>query len=250
MLPASQIKFIRSLAQKKERDATGLFVAEGFKTVGDLAPYFKCRLLAATKEHLDGCSIQADTILQASPSELDRASLLKTPQGMLALFEKPAAQAACHVPANELTLALDGLQNPGNLGTIIRLADWFGIRQLFCSPDTADAYGPKTVQATMGALGRVQIHYTDLESLLLQAPASLSVFGTFLDGEPVYDALLPQQGIIVMGSEGRGISDKLTARITKRLFIPPFPAGAITSESLNVAVAAAIICSEFRRRNA
>ena len=138
-------------------------------------------------------------------------------------------------------------QDPGNLGTIVRLADWFGIRHIVCSPDTADLYNPKVVQATMGALARVKVYYTSLPDFLSQVDSSV-VYGTFLDGEDIYHTSLTKSGVIVMGNEGNGISAKLEPYIGKRLYIPNYPVGQPTSESLNVAVAAAITCAEFRRR--
>jgi RNA methyltransferase, TrmH family len=248
MLSASQIKFIRALSQKKERDATGLFIAEGSKTVGELLRYFDCRLLVLPKEdNITALQGNIGETVYASPKEIDRASLQKTPQGMIAVLKKPELSA---LPDGEsgLLLALDGIQNPGNLGTIIRLADWFGIRHIVCSPDTADAFGPKTVQATMGALGRVTLHYTDLPAFLKKIKPHLPVYGAFLEGKSIYTAQLPENAVIVMGNEGNGIADTVAQYIDNRLEIPSFANGAETSESLNVAVATAIVCSEFRRR--
>ena len=147
-----------------------------------------------------------------------------------------------------LCLALDDVQNPGNLGTIIRLADWFGIEDVFCSLKTADVYNPKTVQATMGAMARVRVHYVDLFSLIDALPKDVPVYGTFLDGKYIYETELKQNGLIVMGNEGNGISDGVASLVTDRLYIPNFPPGRNTSESLNVAIATAVVCSEFRRR--
>lgn len=247
MLSSSQIKFIRSLAQKKERDLSGLFVAEGEKTISELINYFPCRLLVCSNEQLKNRSYPAKETIQASTKELERASFQKTPQGMIAVFEKPSRIFSSKNIEKGLYLALDGVQNPGNLGTIIRLADWFGIRQLFCSPDTADAFGPKTVQATMGALGRVEVYYVDLVQFLEQISPSTPIFGTFLGGSSIYTESLPKDAIVVMGSEGTGISEPVASQITRRLEIPSYPPNVSTSESLNVAVATAIVCSEFRR---
>lgn len=249
MLSASQIKLIRSLAQKKERDATGLFIAEGNKTVSELIRHFECKLLILPKEEQFQDTANIEEFIYASPKEIERASLQKTPQGMIAVFKKPALSTTLFYPREGLSLILDGIQNPGNLGTIIRLADWFGINHIFCSPDTADAFGPKTVQATMGALGRVSVHYTDLPAFLDQASQYLPVFGAFLGGDSIYSAQLPTNALIVMGNEGNGISDKVARHIANRIEIPPFSNGAETSESLNVSVATAIVCSEFRRQS-
>ena len=140
------------------------------------------------------------------------------------------------------------MQDPGNLGTIIRIADWFGIRQLFCSPDTADCYNPKVVQATMGSLARVNISYCQLDHLIESLPPDVPIYGTLLDGDNIYEADLQKGGLLVMGNEGNGISPELRQRVTHRLLIPPYPGDRQTAESLNVATATAICCAEFRRR--
>jgi TrmH family RNA methyltransferase len=249
MLSASQIKFIRSLAQKKERDASGLFMVEGSKSVRELLQYFDCQLLILPKEDTEKYDGRIDETVYASPKEIERASSQKTPQGVIAVFKKPQNNKLPDFSSKGLYLALDGIQNPGNLGTIIRLADWFGIRHIFCSADTADAFGPKTVQATMGALGRVFIHSVDLPEFLGGAKTNIPVFGAFLGGDSIYSASLPDNAIIVMGNEGNGISENVADHIDNRLEIPSFANGGETSESLNVAVATAIVCSEFRRRS-
>ena len=148
-----------------------------------------------------------------------------------------------------LTLALDDVQNPGNLGTIIRLADWFGITDIVCSEASADCFNPKVVQATMGAILRVRVHYTDLAALLSKAAAlGLPVCGTFLEGANIYETELKPAGIVVMGNEGRGLNDAVARTVTQKLFIPPWPADHRGSESLNVAMATGIVCAEFRRQ--
>ncbi len=252
MLSKAKLKYIRSLEQKKNRRAERAFVAEGPKVVGDMLPHFPCRLLVAVEEwHAAHPTAVADEKLTVTPDELTRASFLKTPQEVLAVFgmndEGECTQA---IPPTELCLALDDVQDPGNLGTIIRLADWFGIRHIFCSPATADAYNPKVVQATMGALARVKLHYAPLVPLLTNAlTEGIPLYGTFLDGENLYEKSLAPHGIIVMGNEGNGISPEVASCVNERLFIPNYPAGVETSESLNVATATAIICAEFRRRS-
>ena len=150
--------------------------------------------------------------------------------------------------AKNLVLALDDVQDPGNLGTIMRIADWFGIKDIFCSKATADIFNPKAVQATMGAVARVKIHYTDLAKELSALPSSIPVYGTFLEGDIIYDTQLSANGVIIMGNEGNGISKEVGKTVSRKLYIPNWPAGAATSESLNVAIATAIVCSEFRRR--
>ncbi|WP_243349075.1 TrmH family RNA methyltransferase [Parabacteroides sp. FAFU027] len=247
MLSKNQIKFIQSLQQKKYRNESGCFIAEGNKLVTDLAPAFECEWLVATDEWLSAHSdVKANLILSASKDELAKASGLTTPQDVIAIFKKPEYQFSPSDMKGKLTLASDHIQDPGNLGTIIRLADWFGIEQIICSTDTVDLYNPKTVQSTMGALARVKVHYLPLAEVLTQT--QISVYGTFLDGEDMYKTDLAEEGIIIMGNEGNGISPEIETLVTKKLYIPNFPEGRETSESLNVAIATSIICAEFRRR--
>ena len=169
------------------------------------------------------------------------------PQSVVALFKKPTYQLDYKSLGSQLSLMLDTVQDPGNLGTIIRIADWFGIENVICSKETVDVYNPKVVQATMGALSRVRVHYLDLEKML-QDLKGVPVFGTFLEGDDIYEETLPPSGIIVMGNEGNGISSNVKKYVDRKLYIPNFPQSRDTSESLNVAVATAIVCSEFRRR--
>jgi trmH family RNA methyltransferase len=193
-----------------------------------------------------------DERVEVTAEELARVSLQRAPQGVLAVFEKPqpvAAQSLLPVAGRSLCLALDGVQDPGNVGTIVRIADWWGIEHVICSHDTADVFAPKTVQSTMGALGRVGVHYTDLPAWLDELPAGTPVYGTLLDGDNLYDSELTPHGIIVMGNEGNGLSSAVRERVSHRLLIPSFPPDRPTSESLNVAVATAVTCAEFRRRS-
>ena len=248
MLSKNKIKFIRSLEMKKNRKENGVFLAEGNKLVSELSAHFKCKLLVATSQWLDSNkNINADETIAVEKEELSRASLLKTPQDVLAVFEMPHYETSDDDPKKELCLALDDIQDPGNLGTIIRIADWFGIKNIFCSHGTADAFSPKTVQATMGALARVKIHYCDIKKLISDLD-DVPVFGTFLDGNNIYESELSANGLIVMGNEGNGISKEVSALINKRILIPNYPQGNETTDSLNVAIATAIVCSEFRRR--
>ena len=259
MISKNQIKFIRSLELKKNRKQNGLFVAEGPKVVGDLLHAdYKARMLFATKPY-PGAELITD-------DELQRISFLQHPQEILAVFEMPTRNSqpstlnSQPIPEqssptrslstlnSQLSLALDGVQDPGNLGTIIRIADWFGISTIYCSPETADVYNPKVVQATMGSLAHVQVVYTDLLALVSQLPPSYPVYGTLLDGENIYQQELTSEGIIVMGNEGNGISQALREHINRRLLIPDFHTGELRAESLNVAIATAITCSEFKRR--
>lgn len=248
MLSKNTLKLIRSLEQKKFRKQHGLFVAEGDKLVEDLLAYYRCRLLVATDEWLGAHpEISADSVVKVTPQELSSASFLRTPQHVLALFVLPEEGNSSPTHSKgRLSLALDGVQDPGNMGTIIRLADWFGIKDVWCSRQCADVYAPKTIQATMGAIARVSVHYVDLVDWLKQQDCP--VYGTFLDGENVYESALTHDGIIVMGSEGHGISPEVRACVSHKLLIPNYPEGEPTSESLNVSTATAIICAEFRRR--
>lgn len=237
MISKNQIKFVRQLEQKKYRKKEGLFVAEGPKVVGDLLRAgFKAHTIFTTSEW----ESQGQTFQEVSDEELRRVSFLQHPQRVLALFFIPTES----VPSvSSLSLALDDVQDPGNLGTIIRIADWFGIDTIYCSENTADAWSPKVVQATMGSIARVNIIYTDLQELI--SKAQVPVYGTLLDGQDIYTQELSKEGIIVMGNEGNGISAPIRKLINRRLLIPQFHEG---PESLNVAIATAITCSEFRRR--
>lgn len=250
MLSKNDIKNIKSLEHKKFRDENRLFVAEGHKLVGELLGKFKCIVLAATAEWIEGHrNIPAERIETITPDELKRASLLRSPQDVLAVFRIPDYSTTIVSAASKnLILALDDVQDPGNLGTIARIADWFGINDIFCTKGSADIYNPKAVQATMGAIARVRIHYTDLAKELSSLPHSIPVYGTYLDGEIIYQTQLSQNGVIIMGNEGNGISAEIGKTVNRRLYIPNWPTGAATSESLNVAIATAIVCSEFRRR--
>lgn len=234
-----------------------MFLAEGAKTIIELLPHFECRFLAATNEvwqkHaalLQRCHIAE--IAKVSQEDLSKASLLQNPKDALALFALPQADmclADCLIlPQKNLCLALDGVQDPGNLGTIIRLADWFGIGHIFCSPTTVDAFSPKVVQATMGAIARVKVHYLNLPLLVQQLPSEVPIYGTLLEGENLYEQELSPHGLLIMGNEGNGISATLKPYIRRQLLIPNFPKDRDTSESLNVAIATAIACAEFRRR--
>ena len=237
-LTKAQIKWVRSLQNKRQRDEDGVFVAEGEKCVSELRRAFPLVLL-----------ITPDN---ATPTEIEQMSSLRTPQGIIGVFRKERITDLETSTSNELSVALDGVQDPGNLGTILRTCDWFGVHDVYCSHDTADCFNPKVVQATMGALTRVQVHYLDLETFLQeQKMQGVSIYGTLLDGNNMYkkDAIPDiNKGIIVMGNEGNGISARIREIITRPLFIPNYPAGAETSESLNVSIATAVILAEFRRR--
>lgn len=241
----AELQLVRSLADKRGRTESGLFVAEGAKLISELrASHLRVRRIYALEGVFEGPDVETVT-----PHEMERLSLLKTPGNSLALIEIPRYRLADAAPERQLVLALDEVQNPGNLGTIIRLADWFGIRDIVCSENSADCFNPKVVQATMGAILRVRVHYTDLAAWLAAAAArTIPVYGTFLEGENIYTADLSAAGIVVMGNEGRGVSEAAAQSVTRKLLIPPYPADRRTTESLNVAMATGIICAEFRRR--
>lgn len=246
----AQIKQVRALQQKKFRDELGLFVAEGDKCVGELSKGFE--QVALFREGYN-----------ASRTEIEQMSGLRTPQGTIGVFRKGQGTNDKSQTTNEgLILVLDGVQDPGNLGTIIRTCDWFGVHDIYCSPDTADCYNPKVVQATMGALVRVRVHYVQDLALFLssQKEKGIPIYGTLLEGKDLYEtidrgraaqrkktALLKEECLIVMGNEGNGISEPVRKLVTHPVRIPSFPPDAETSESLNVAIATAIVLAEFRR---
>ena len=265
----AQVKIVRSLQQKKFRDELGLFVAEGEKCVSELSKNFELIHLYREGEN-------------ATRTEIEQMSGLRTPQGVIGVFKKretsptpSTRRGALSLEGRDgerfLILALDGIQDPGNLGTIIRTCDWFGVHDIVCSLDTADCYNPKVVQATMGALARVRVHYTDLPKWLEEIKnqeSEIRIYGTLLEGKDMYEvlqsvspkddltakrsysnAVLQQRGheVIVMGNEGNGISQRVRELVTHPIRIPSYPKNAETSESLNVSIATAIVLAEFRR---
>ena len=261
----AQVKLVRSLQQKKFRDELGLFVAEGDKCVEELRKSFelvyRVQSTVFSIQH-SAFSIQTDSLL-ATPTEIEQMSGLKTPQGVIGVFRKHSIEDL-RLEIEDLVLALDGIQDPGNLGTIIRTCDWFGVHDIVCSKDTADCYNPKVVQATMGALARVRVHYVDLPNWLSEQQRP--IIGTLLDGRDMYDELkservkeLKNEGIIVMGNEGNGISQEVRSLITHPIRLPSYPKNGTSEhsgkseeapeviESLNVSIATAIVLAEFRR---
>ncbi|UCE68660.1 MAG: RNA methyltransferase [Flavobacteriaceae bacterium] len=239
MVAKRELKFIKSLHQKKYRSRHGLFLAEGVKLVGELLRSgWEPRQLFTT-EPVDGI----EGALHISEQDLNKVSALVQPNKVLGIFGIPRPVS----PVFEgWLLALDGVRDPGNLGTIIRLCDWFGIRDLLCSPDTVDCYNPKVLMATMGSVARVRVHYMPLEQTL--AGSGLPVFGASMEGEPLGSFRMPGEGILVMGSESHGISQGVAPLLQNTLGISPF--GKEEAESLNVAAAAAIFLYEIRRRPA
>lgn len=255
MISKNQIKFIKGLELKKFRKSSQSFVAEGPKLILDILPYFQCKILIAKTEwlrnHTKETSLycKSTEIIEVNEEELLRVSFLKSPQEVLGVFTIPHHEMDLHSCARQrLCLALDDVQDPGNLGTIIRIADWFGIEDIFCSPGTADVYNPKTVQATMGAIARVRLHYLPLAETLQQTECDYPIYGTLLEGKNIYERDLKNNGLIIMGNEGKGLSPEIRRLVTDRLYIPSYPTDRPTSESLNVAIATAIVCAEFRRR--
>ncbi len=249
----NKIKQIHSLEQKKFRTLYKSFIAEGTKCVNELLKegFHATTIISTDDWHSPTPSRIPDDYIIVSDDELRKASLLQHPQQVLGVFaipEMPQDINVNDIAHNELCLCLDGVQDPGNLGTIIRTADWFGIRNIFCSPNTADAYNPKVVQATMGSIARVNIYYTDLVEMLHSLQSDVPVYGTLLDGENLYDTELSRNGIIIMGNEGNGVSTDVRQLLTHKLLIPPYPVETESAESLNVSIATAIICAEFRRR--
>ncbi len=239
MVVKNQIKFIKSLQQKKYRTQHGLFVAEGVKLVSELvSSTLSMRKLYKTANLIsDDIFIEAEIVTE---SELQKMSGLKSPNKILGVFEIPQPEP---LDFNDWVLALDKVQDPGNLGTIIRLCDWFGIKHLLCSANTVDCYNPKTLQATMGSIARVNIVYDSISDVVKNSGSSL--FATFMDGHSIYEQSMPDRGILLLGNESHGISDQLRQLADFKIAIPHY--GSSEIESLNVATATAILLSEIRR---
>jgi len=253
MLSKNKIKLIQSLNRKKSRDESGLFLVEGNKMVEEaLRSSFTLETLICTPEfsalHPEIHSLHLE-IIETEKEVIQKASLQQNPQDAMVIIRQPENNTPSFEPERNLYLALDFIQDPGNLGTIIRIADWFGIDTILCSPNTVDIFNPKVVQASMGAIFRVNCWYTSLEQTFSENSGNaIPIYGTFMNGENIYTEKLSKNGIIVMGNEGNGISAPVADLITKRLTIPSFSAKSEKSESLNVAIATSICCSEFRRR--
>lgn len=249
MISRNLAKYIHSLELKKNRKKEKAFVAEGGKIVEELLPHFQPLVILGLSSWMDAQawdSISPCERYTVTHEELERVSFLQHPQQVIAVFALPDEAASFEIADSQLYLALDGVQDPGNMGTIIRIADWYGIKTIICSETTADAYNPKVVQASMGSIARVRMIYTPLQPLLSSLPQHYPVYGTLLHGENIYTTQLTKHGIIVMGNEGNGIGKETQQHITRSLTIPRFNADE-GPESLNVAIATAIVCSEFRR---
>lgn len=251
MLSISRIKSIRSLQQKKTRKELDLFIAEGSKLVEEiLLSNLEVEWVYHTSSWVNKSMLKNVNSEQINPKEMDRISGLKTSTEVLAIIKRPESNYNLNNLKNSFSLALDDIQDPGNFGTIIRLAHWFGISTIICSNGTVDAYSPKVVQATMGAIVNVNIVYVDLvEAVKEIIHQGIPLIGTFLNGNNIYTKQLPSSGVIVMGNEGRGIRPEIESYITTRITIPSFALSNVGSESLNVSMATAIVCSELKRRS-
>ncbi|MFH2142095.1 MAG: RNA methyltransferase [Bacteroidota bacterium] len=256
MLSKNKIKYIRSLRTKKYRDEYKQFICEGNKIVRDLLnSRMKICSIIATNSWLESnpevINSFKNEIINVSTDELSKISLLKNTPDVLAVVDYSTTKVNINEIINKLSIVLDNVQDPGNLGTIIRTADWFGIENIFCSNDSVDVYNPKVVQASMGAIARINVHYVILESFLIKYSneSKIPVYGTYLEGNNIFQQNLTKNGLIVFGNEGSGISAKFESLIKNKLYIPNYPSTRKTSESLNVATAVSVVCSEFRRRN-
>ena len=250
MITKNQVKYINSLKSNKFRKKHNEFIVEGVKLVDEiLNSSFEITSLFVTKNRIEENENNLPEnieITEINDKELKNISGLTTPNEVFAIVKIPKNSINTDTIFNDLVLVLDKIRDPGNLGTIIRTADWFGIKNIICSSDTVDLYNPKVVQATMGSIARVNVHYTDLKKFLKDTPENIPVYGTFLEGENFYTCKLPKNAIIVIGNESNGISKEIAGLINHKIFIPPFSSKQ-TAESLNASIATALVCSEFRR---
>ena len=251
----NQLKQFASLKEKKTREKEGLFIAEGEKIIDELihSDLEIISILAINEWLTENTQLlkkmNHHNIFEVTTNELQKISSLKTPNNVIAVARIPEVSFQIHNLENKLTLVLSNIQDPGNLGTIIRLADWFGIETIVCSKNTVELFNPKVIQSTMGAFLRVNVFYENLVSFFEELNPKIPVYGAFLDGKNIYNETLPGAGIIVMGNESKGISNEIEKYVTHKITIPTFTQKPEKTESLNVSVATAIICSEFRRRN-
>jgi len=251
MLSKNTIKHLNALKQKKFRDEFQQFVAEGDKLVKELL-FSHCKIIEIfALNEWPGTHKIPDSIAvtPVSPDELERISSLTTPNKVIALIEIPQQQSIDSSAFEKLVLVLDDIKDPGNMGTIIRIADWFGISNIICSGNTVDVYNPKVIQASMGSVARVNINYTELTTFFESLAKEIPVYGTLLNGDNIYTQTLTKNGIIVIGNESNGISVEIQKFITNKLYIPSFAENPLDkAESLNAAIATAIVCAEFKRR--
>ena len=249
MISKGKIKLINSLKLRKYRKKHSLFVAEGKKIINDiLETGIKANYITSYNSNFEEQKTLNYEFCLASKLEIEKITNLKTPSDTIAVFEIPNYEFSFKSAENELIIFCNNIQNPGNLGTIIRTADWFGIKNIVCTKDTVDAFNPKVVQASMGAIGRVKVHYINAENFFNKLSKDVIIYGTFLEGENIYETSLSKNGIIVIGNEGSGISESIENYISKKIHIPNYSNNKSTSESLNVSIATAIVCAEFRRR--
>jgi TrmH family RNA methyltransferase len=256
MLSRNQVKYINALKLKKQRESHRQFIAEGTKLVLDLmVSDYPVNEIFATREwtDLNATSFHSRKFIstEVTEDELSQITALKTPSPVLAIFSIPEKKIESTSFTDKLILVLDEIRDPGNLGTIIRIADWFGISAVICSETTVDLFNPKVVQATMGSIARIPVHYTDLVVFLSALHSSINIYGSFLDGENIYKKELFPKGVIIIGNESKGISGSVAQFVTDKLHIPSFSPGkdAVShAESLNASIATAILCSEFKRR--
>ena len=249
MISKAQIKSINALKQKKKRDEQGLFIAEGVKVVNEiLNSGIRVRQIISSRNFQLNIFNYEIEVLRIRESELKKISSLSTPNEVLAVCEIPKYELRMEQLKGKLSLVLDTIQDPGNLGTIVRIADWFGIEHIICSEDTVDVYNPKVIQATMGSIARVKVHYSDLGIVLSKAKETIpgiKIYGAALDGKNIYENGSLGDGLLIMGNESKGISEPVLQHVTDRILIPNYGGGA---ESLNVAIATAVIAAEFKRR--
>lgn len=247
-LSKSKASVLSSLSSKKMREKHGLFIVEGCKSVTDTLGFFDLDCVVATKDWIDGhpeiMVRYGNRLLTATSATIRKISSLSTPSDVMAVYRIPDKTNVSEIDADKLYIVLDGVQDPGNLGTIVRTADWFGVDTIFASEDTVDVFNPKTVQSTMGSLCRVKVVYTDLLRLF-DENQRMPVYGTLLEGEDIFSAELKKSGFIVMGNEGNGISSGVKTKISCPLYIPPYNPKS-HGESLNVAIATAITLASFR----
>ncbi len=254
MITSNDIKLISKLSETKYRRSTNLFKVEGVKAVKDTIGHFQLEKLIATpawiEENASWTNDYINFLFKASSRDLSRMSSFATPPDVIAVYKIPERNIDIDdIDSDQLIVALDCIQDPGNLGTIIRTCDWFGVRTIICSRDTVDVFNPKTIQATMGAISRVKVIPVDLyECFQLFRKKKIPIYATLLEGENIFDASLTAGGIIVMGNEGKGVSTSLLAEATRNITIPSYPRDCKTSESLNVGIATSIILSQFRMR--
>lgn len=252
MISKNKINQLRLLARKKIRQKENLFLVEGDKNVSEvLDSGYLVNEIYATETFLKGNKqrlIRANSVFEVNADEIKKISLLSQPQNAVALCSIPPAKDI--IPGlNSFSLFLDDIQDPGNMGTIIRICDWFGIERLFCSPSTVDMYNPKVIQASMGSFCRVETIYIPFTELFdMAVEINFPVFGTFPEGNNIYEEKLPENSLVILGNEGKGISSEVEQKVNCRLSIPAFSKAKKRAESLNVAIAAGIICSEFKRR--